>query len=56
METIVLNAIMKRYNGLTVLYEAMKQCEDTVLINLANDIDNAYNENEILEMIMKITI
>ena len=53
METIVLNAITKRYEGLTVLYEAMRQCEDTVLINLADDINNAYNENQILDMIMK---
>ena len=55
METIVLNAIMKRYKGLTVLYESMRECEDTVLINLANDINNAYNEDEIFEMI-KLTI
>ena len=56
METIVLNAIMKRYKGLTVLYESMRQCEDTVLINLANDINGAYDENQILNMIMKTTI
>ena len=51
METIVLKAIMKRYKGLTVLYQSMRECEDTVLINLANDINNAYNEDEIFEMI-----
>jgi hypothetical protein len=51
METIVLNAIMKRYRGLTVLYESMRDCEDTVLMNLAEDINNAYNEDEILKMI-----
>jgi len=55
METIVLNAIMKRYKGLTVLYESMRECEDTVLINLSDDISNAYDEDEILEMITQTT-
>ena len=53
METIVLNAIMKRYSSLGVLYSTMNECEDTVLLNLANDIDYVYSEYDILKMIHK---
>ncbi len=55
METIVLNAIMNRYESLNLLYESMRECEDTVLMNLSDDINDVYNEDEILKMI-SITI
>ena len=51
METIVLSAIMKRYKSLGALYSAMNECEDTVLLNLADDIGYIYNEDDILKMI-----
>lgn len=51
MKSEVLKAIMERYVNLTNLYEAMRECEDTVLVNLASDVDDKYSEDEILNMI-----
>ena len=53
MKTIVLSAIMKRYKSLGALYSAMNECEDTVLLNLADDINHSHNEDDILKMIHK---
>lgn len=51
MESIVLKAIMERYGGLTNLYSAMDDCIDTVLVNLTDDVNYVFSEDEIYEMI-----
>ena len=51
MESKILKAIMERYNGLTNLYEAMREDEDVVLINLNSDVNNEFSELEILKEI-----
>ncbi len=53
MESIVLKAIMERYGNLSTLYMAMYECEDTVLVNLASDVDDEFSEDEIYLMIKK---
>jgi hypothetical protein len=53
MKSVVLKAIMKRYGGLTSLYEHMRECEDTVLVNLESDVNDEYDMYEILAMIEK---
>ena len=53
MEEIVLNAIWKRYGDLTGLYSAMREDEDTVMVNLEDDVDNKFDMDEILLMIQK---
>ena len=53
MNTILLKAIMNRYYNLTTLYNCMRECEDTVLVNLAQDIDHLFDEGEILTAIHK---
>lgn len=53
MEEVVLKAIMERYGGLTVLYQAMREDQDTVLVNLEDDVDYKYDTDEILGMIEK---
>ena len=53
-ETKFLNAIMGRYGSLTTLKLAMWEDEDTVLVNLADDLDDEFYEQEILEYIHKI--
>ena len=54
MDSILLKAIMDRYGGLTLLYSCMSECEDTVLVNLESDLNEALNEDEILIQIQKI--
>ena len=51
METIVLKAIMERYGSLASVFNGMQEDADTVLTNLADDVDYEYNEEEIAEMI-----
>jgi hypothetical protein len=53
MNSKVLKAIMERFNGLRPLYEAMREDEDTVLVNLADDLDDEFTEEEILAEIHK---
>lgn len=53
MKSIVLKAIMNRYNNLSTLYQYMRECEDTVLINLCDDINDIYTDKEVLLMIQK---
>lgn len=53
MKSEVLKAIMERYGGLTNLYSAMNECEDTVLTNLESDLGGKLNEDEILKEIEK---
>jgi hypothetical protein len=47
----VLSAVMKRYGGLSVLFQAMDEDEDVVLTNLEDD--TGIDEKEILEVIHK---
>jgi hypothetical protein len=54
IETIVLKAIMERYGSLSTLKLAMYEDTDTVLVNLADDIDDKFSEKEILLYILKI--
>lgn len=53
MKSDILNAIMKRYGGLTNLYSAMQDCLDTVLVNLVDDLEDKYTEDFILNEIYK---
>jgi hypothetical protein len=50
----VLKAIMERYNGLSTLKLAMWEDEDTVLVNLADDLDDDLSEEEILEVVKQL--
>ena len=53
-ETKFLNAIMQRYGSLATLKLAMWEDEDTVLVNLCDDLNDEFYENEILDYIKKI--
>jgi hypothetical protein len=53
MESKVLKAIMERYGSLTTLYSVMRECTDTVLVNLTSDVNDEFDEEEILAMITK---
>lgn len=53
-DTIMLNAIMKRYGGLSTLKQAMYECTDTVLLNLCDDVNDTITEDEFLLYIRKI--
>ena len=54
METKCLKAIMERYGSLSTLKLAMWEDEDTVLVNLCDDLNDEYSEEEILKYIHKI--
>ena len=53
-ETRILEAIMSRYGSLSTLKVAMWDDEDTVLVNLAIDMNVEILEEEILKYIHKI--
>ena len=54
-ETKILKAIMKRYNGLTPLREALQDDTDTVLENLSDDIgNNKISHGDIEDYINKV--
>lgn len=53
-DTIMLNAIMKRYGRLSTLKQAMYEDTDTVLVNLCADVDDTITEDEFLLYIRKI--
>lgn len=53
-ETVCLKAIMKRYGSLSTLRQAMYEDTDVVLVNLADDLNDQFDENEILIYIQKI--
>lgn len=50
----VLKAVMERYCGLTTLKLAIWEDEDTVLVNLADDLNYELEEEEILIIIRKL--
>ena len=51
MRDKVLKAIMERYSGLVPLKLAMWEDEDTVLVNLSDDLNYEFTEEEILKTI-----
>lgn len=51
MRSKVLKAVMERYGSLATLKLAMWEDEDTVLVNLADDLDDDIEENELLTII-----
>lgn len=51
MRNKVLKAVMQRYGGLATLKLAMWEDEDVVLVNLADDLDDEFSEEEILTTI-----
>ena len=50
----ILKAIMERYGSLSTLKMAMYEDTDTVLVNLADDMNDEISEEEILKYIHKI--
>jgi hypothetical protein len=50
----ILKAIMERYGSLSTLKVAMYEDTDTVLVNLADDMNDEISEEEILKYIHKI--
>jgi hypothetical protein len=50
----ILKAVMERYGGLINLRAAMIEDEDVVVVNLCEDLNNEYLDEEILEYIIKI--
>jgi hypothetical protein len=54
IETVVLKAIMERYGSLSTLKLAMYEDTDTVLVNLMDDVNDEFDEEQILLYIHKI--
>jgi hypothetical protein len=54
VETVVLKAIMERYGSLSTLKLAMYEDTDTVLVNLMDDVNDEFDEEQILLYIHKI--
>lgn len=50
----VLKAVMERYGSLSALKLAMWEDEDTVLVNLADDLNDELEEEEILTIIKNL--
>ena len=50
----MLEAIMERYGSVSTLKMCMYEDTDTVLVNLEDDLNNEYSEDEILTYIHKI--
>jgi hypothetical protein len=50
----ILKAIKERYLGLSTLKLAMWEDEDTVLVNLCDDLNDKFTEEEILKRIKEL--
>jgi len=50
----ILKAIMERYGSLSTLKVAMYEDTDTVLVNLADDLNDELYEDEILKYIHRV--
>lgn len=50
----ILKSIMERYGSLPTLKVGMYEDTDTVLVNLCDDLDDEYTEEEVLEYIRLI--
>ncbi len=53
-QDIVLKAIMERYEGLTDCISQLREDADVVYINIADDINDVIEEDEIEEIINKL--
>jgi hypothetical protein len=53
-ESKILKAIMERYGSLSTLRVAMYEDSDTVLVNLADDLNDKIWEDDILKYIHKV--
>jgi hypothetical protein len=51
MRDKVLRAVMQRYGSLATLKLAMWEDEDVVLVNLADDLNDEFHEDQILTII-----
>lgn len=51
MRDKILKAVMERYGSLSTLKLAMWEDEDTVIVNIADDLNDEIEENEILTII-----
>jgi hypothetical protein len=51
MRDKILKAVMERYNGLSTLKLAMWEDEDTVLVNLCDDLNDEFTEDQVLTTI-----
>ena len=51
MRDKILKAVMERYGGLATLKLAMWECEDTVIVNLCDDLNDEFTEEEVLIII-----
>jgi hypothetical protein len=51
MRDKILTAVMQRYGSLATLKMAMWEDEDTVLVNLADDLNDEFTEDQILTTI-----
>ena len=51
---IVLKAIMERYKGLTDCISQLREDADVVYVNIADDINDVIEEDEIEEIINKL--
>ena len=51
MKSKVLKTVMERYGSLDTLKLAMWEDEDTVLVNLTDDLNDEIEENELLTII-----
>jgi hypothetical protein len=50
----VLKAVMERYGSLSTLKMAMWEDEDVVEVNLADDLNDELDGNEILDIVRKL--
>ena len=53
-QDIVLKAIMERYEGLTDCISQLREDADVVYVNIADDINDVIEEDEIEEIINKL--
>ena len=53
-QDIVLKAIMERYEGLTDCISQLREDADVVYVNIADDINDVIEEDEVEEIINKL--
>ena len=54
MRDKILKAIMERYGSLSTLKLAMWEDEDTVLVNIADDLNDEFTEDQILTITLNL--
>lgn len=50
----VTSAVKNRYGTKATLKMCMWECEDTVLVNLSDDLDDKYDESDLLTIIKEL--